>query len=196
MLISEQRSGFQQFLTSIFRIHEHACQTPSDGLSKNHISSETYLPIRVPGRPTYHNLKSHSLQLFPESDTVVKTYITDSFRHRIFSVSGLMLETCHNSLKYYHVLSDYRRGLVGNWFIELLHLISASKDYAPTVLHTSQITIELTKFPEPGTVFTSRCLVAASYGGHSPSSGFSNCPRLQLPTSNSNSSQRRTAAAH
>jgi hypothetical protein len=39
-------------------------------------------------------------------------------------------------------------------------------------------------------VFTSRCLVATSNGGRSPSSGFPNCPRPQLPASHSNSSQR------
>jgi hypothetical protein len=39
-------------------------------------------------------------------------------------------------------------------------------------------------------VFTSRCLVAASNSGHSPSSGFPNYPRPQLPASHSNSSQR------
>jgi hypothetical protein len=35
-----------------------------------------------------------------------------------------------------------------------------------------------------------RCLVAASNGRHSPSSGFPNCPRPQLPASNSNCSHR------
>jgi hypothetical protein len=39
-------------------------------------------------------------------------------------------------------------------------------------------------------VFISCCLVAASNGGHSLSSGFPNYPRPQLPASNSNSSQR------
>jgi hypothetical protein len=34
------------------------------------------------------------------------------------------------------------------------------------------------------------CLVAASSGGHSPSFGFPNCPRPQLPASHSNSSQQ------
>jgi hypothetical protein len=34
-----------------------------------------------------------------------------------------------------------------------------------------------------------RCLVSASNGGRSPSSGYPNCPRPQLPASNSNSSQ-------
>jgi hypothetical protein len=39
-------------------------------------------------------------------------------------------------------------------------------------------------------VFTSRCLVAASNGGSSLSSGFTNYSRPQLPASGSNSSQR------
>jgi hypothetical protein len=36
----------------------------------------------------------------------------------------------------------------------------------------------------------SRCLVTVSNGGRSPSSRFPNCPRPQLPASNSNSSQQ------
>jgi hypothetical protein len=39
-------------------------------------------------------------------------------------------------------------------------------------------------------VFTSRCLIADFNGRLSPSSGFSNCPRPQLPASHSNSSER------
>jgi hypothetical protein len=39
-------------------------------------------------------------------------------------------------------------------------------------------------------VFTNRCLVAASNGGRSPSSGFPNFPGPQLPASNSNSSRQ------
>jgi hypothetical protein len=39
-------------------------------------------------------------------------------------------------------------------------------------------------------VFISRCLVAASNGGRSPSSGFPNYTRPQLSASHSNSSQR------
>jgi hypothetical protein len=39
-------------------------------------------------------------------------------------------------------------------------------------------------------VFTSRCLVAASNDGHSPSSGFPNYIRPQLPASRCNSPQR------
>jgi hypothetical protein len=44
-------------------------------------------------------------------------------------------------------------------FIESLQLVTASKDYALTVLHSSQITIGLTRSSQSVTVFTSRCLV-------------------------------------
>jgi hypothetical protein len=51
--------------------------------------------------------------------------------------------------------------------------------------HTGHI-----KSSQSVTVFTSCCLVAASNGKCSPSSGFSNCPWPQLPASHSNSSQQ------
>lgn len=69
-----------------------------------------------------------------------------------------------------------------------LQLITASKDYALTVLHTSQITIGHIRSSQSVTVFTSCCLVVASNGGHSPSSGLPNCPQPQLSASHSNSS--------
>jgi hypothetical protein len=47
-------------------------------------------------------------------------------------------------------------------FIELLQLVITSKDYALTVLHTSQITMGLTRSSQSVTVFTGRCLVVAS----------------------------------
>jgi hypothetical protein len=46
------------------------------------------------------------------------------------------------------------------------------------------------------TVSTSRCFVAASNGGRSPSSGCPNCPRLQLPASHSNSSQQQSPSGY
>jgi hypothetical protein len=46
--------------------------------------------------------------------------------------------------------------------IELLQLVTTSKDSAITVLHTSPVTIGHTRSSQPVTVFTSRCLVAAS----------------------------------
>jgi hypothetical protein len=74
-------------------------------------------------------------------------------------------------------------------FTEFLRLLTTSKDYALTLLHTLQITTGHTKCSQSVTVFTSRCLIAASYGATSPSSGFSNCPRPQLLASHNNSSQ-------
>jgi hypothetical protein len=52
-----------------------------------------------------------------------------------------------------------------------------------TRYYTSQITITH-RLNVP-----SRCLIEASNGGRSPSAGFINYPRPQLPASNSNSSQ-------
>jgi hypothetical protein len=75
-------------------------------------------------------------------------------------------------------------------FIELLQLVTASKDYALTVLHTSQITMGHTRSSPSVTIFTSHCLVVASNCGRSPSSGFPNCPRPHLPASYHNSSQQ------
>jgi hypothetical protein len=75
-------------------------------------------------------------------------------------------------------------------FIEHLQLITTSEGYALTVLLTSQITTGHTRFSQPVTVFTSRCLVVASNGGRSPSTGFPKVPWPQLPVSHSNSLQR------
>jgi hypothetical protein len=75
-------------------------------------------------------------------------------------------------------------------FIELLQLVTTSKDYAPTVLQTSHITIGHTRSSQSVRIFTSRCLIAGSNVGCSPSSGFRNYPRTQLPASHSNSSPR------
>jgi hypothetical protein len=68
-------------------------------------------------------------------------------------------------------------------FTELLQLVTASEDYAITVLHTSEITIGHPRSSQAVIVFTSRCLVAACNVGRSPSSGFPNdppCPSYQL----------------
>jgi hypothetical protein len=62
-------------------------------------------------------------------------------------------------------------------FLEILQLVTTSKDYALTVLHQTQITIRHTRSSRSVTVFTNRCLVTAFNGGRSPSSGFPNCPR-------------------
>jgi hypothetical protein len=70
-------------------------------------------------------------------------------------------------------------------FIELLQLVSTSKDYALTVLHTSQITAGHSKPSQSATVFTNRCLIAVSNAGRSPTCGFPKCSRPQLPANNS-----------
>jgi hypothetical protein len=75
-------------------------------------------------------------------------------------------------------------------FIEPLQIVTTSTDYRITRLHTSEIAIGYIRSSQSATVFTGRCLVTASKGGRSPSSGFSNCPRSQLPVSLSNSSQK------
>jgi hypothetical protein len=64
-----------------------------------------------------------------------------------------------------------------------------SKDYAVTVLHTSQITIGHTRSSQSVTVFISRFLVAASNEERSASSRFPNCSCPQTPTSHRNISQ-------
>jgi hypothetical protein len=81
-------------------------------------------------------------------------------------------------------------------FVEILQLVTTSKDYALTVLHTSQITIIHTRFSQSVTVLTSRCLVATPNNERFPSSGFPNCPRPQLPASNSNSSQQLNSSGY
>jgi hypothetical protein len=56
---------------------------------------------------------------------------------------------------------------------------------------TNSHTLQFTRaYTEVFTVLTSCCLVAASSGRCSPSSGFPNCPLPQLPASNSSSSQQ------
>jgi hypothetical protein len=49
-----------------------------------------------------------------------------------------------------------------------------------TTLHTLQITTTQTKSSQSATSSSTRCLVAASNGGRTLSSGFPNCPRPQL----------------
>jgi hypothetical protein len=58
-------------------------------------------------------------------------------------------------------------------------------------MNTLYNSLLLTNTNVQGHVLIRRCLVAAFNAGHSPSSGFPNCPRAHLPASHSNSSQRR-----
>jgi hypothetical protein len=62
-----------------------------------------------------------------------------------------------------------------NQITELLQLLTTSRDYALTALHTTQITVRYTRFSQSFTALTSRLAVAFN-SGHSPSSGFPNCP--------------------
>jgi hypothetical protein len=71
---------------------------------------------------------------------------------------------------------------IGNWIYWTL--FDTARDY------TLQFTAIHTKCPQSVTVSASRCLVAASNGGRSPSSEFPNFPLPQLPASNSNNAQR------
>jgi hypothetical protein len=90
-----------------------------------------------------------------------------------------------------HDFSDYRRGLDRySDLMNSLQLVTASKDYALTVLHTSQITTRHTSSSQLVTVFNGCCLVVASNDGRSPSSAFPNCSPPQLPISHKNSSQQ------
>jgi hypothetical protein len=84
---------------------------------------------------------------------------------------------------------------MGSGFIENLR-IAASKDYVPTVLYSSEITIGHTRSIYSVMVFNSRHLAAAFNGGHSPSSGFSNCPRPQLLVWQSSISQTQNPSHH
>jgi hypothetical protein len=64
--------------------------------------------------------------------------------------------------------------------VSLIHTLYSSLGHT---LKSSQFAMSSPDFP-------SRCLVAASNDGRSPSPGFPNSPRSQLPDSNRNSSQR------
>jgi hypothetical protein len=67
-------------------------------------------------------------------------------------------------------------------FIGHLQNITTNNYGSLTELHTLKITVT-TAHIKSYLVFSSRCLVAVSNGGRSPSSGFPNCPRPQLPAS-------------
>jgi hypothetical protein len=91
-----------------------------------------------------------------------------------------------------HVMKcDYRRRL--DLLLDLLdsyRSVTTSNYNRFTNSHTLQFTTEHTRSSQLVTVFSSRCLVAAYNKGCSPSSGFPNYPRPQLPASNSSTSQQ------
>jgi hypothetical protein len=76
---------------------------------------------------------------------------------------------------------DYRQVLY--WWLDLLHTLETVLDY--TVLYSSPLHTH--KCPQ--SLLHCHCLVVASNSRRSTSCGFLNCPRPQLPASNSNSSQ-------
>jgi hypothetical protein len=81
---------------------------------------------------------------------------------------------CHNFME-----CDYRRVL--DWSPDLLDsLIQRMTVLYSSLLHTNYC---------PQSCLQRRCLVTATKGGGSPSSGFPHCPWPQLPASHSNSSQ-------
>jgi hypothetical protein len=74
-------------------------------------------------------------------------------------------------------------------FIELLeNVINVS--LALSLIHTLYSSLQHIMKSSQSAVFTSRCLAAASKGGRSPTMGYQTISVPQLPTSNSNSSQR------
>jgi hypothetical protein len=86
------------------------------------------------------------------------------------SVFSLVLMPSHE-----HVVVTTDGVWIGNWIYWTLTLVSTINYDSLTELHTPNITVTTAHKVFSG--FTSRCLVAASNGGISPSSGFPNCPR-------------------
>jgi hypothetical protein len=97
---------------------------------------------------------------------------------------GIIISVQVNTLNHsaYYTVTWWCVTIDGSWIGDWIWLLDTGRDY------TSHFTITHTSVHSH--VFTSRCLVAASNGGRSPSSEFLNWPRPQLPTSTSNSSQR------
>jgi hypothetical protein len=71
---------------------------------------------------------------------------------------------------------------ISNWIYWTLTLVTTNNYDSLTKLHTPKIIVKYSTH-KLFSVFTSRCLVAASNSWRSPSPGFLNCPRAQLPAS-------------
>jgi hypothetical protein len=88
---------------------------------------------------------------------------------------------------------------IGNriyWTLKYSAWLQVSIMICLTVIHTSRTAMGFTWSSQSLTFFTTRCMVAASNFGLSPSSMFPYCPHPQLPASNSNSSQQRNASGY
>jgi hypothetical protein len=108
----------------------------------------------------------------------------------------------HNPLKpnchYIHNLLQYTATWVWvyRWVLELLeretdrHREKERDTHTRTHAHTHKYIYSLSLSSVHSHVFISCCSVAASNGGRSPSSGFLNYSRPQLPDSNSSGSQQ------
>jgi hypothetical protein len=77
---------------------------------------------------------------------------------------------------------------IGNWIYWAFTLVTMNNYDCLTELLTPKII--LTKADIKSSQSLVRCLAAAFNGERSPSSGFPNCPRPQLPASHSNTSQQ------
>jgi hypothetical protein len=84
---------------------------------------------------------------------------------------------------------------IGNQICCTFVLVTTNNYDSLTELHILKITVT-TAHMKYFTVFTSRCLVAASNGGRFPFSGFPNCPRPHLPASHFSQLQYLTDSTH
>jgi hypothetical protein len=64
---------------------------------------------------------------------------------------------------------------IGNWIYSTITLVTTNNYDSIPEFHNPKITVT-TAHIKSSHFFTSRCRVAASNGGCSPSSGFPNCP--------------------
>jgi hypothetical protein len=131
--------------------------------------------------PLFYLIKFASLKLFTWSWDVIEI----SFNLQIFGCSAESSYTMQGILMKYAVNQNHPLYL-HNLYSIFIFKASLERVTIDVVWIGNQIYwTEL-----QSVTVTSRCLVVASNGGHSPCSGFMNCPQPQLPTSHSNSSQQ------